>query len=132
MVIRMKPNIEIVPSEAAVMKVLWDNEGMSAGSAEICAVLAKENGWARTTVTTLLRRLIDKGAVRVQKEHGYTYTALVTREEYTVSQTRHLINRVYEGSIKNLISTLCKSDELTVDDITELRAILSEEGTQHE
>ena len=51
----------ISAAESEVMKVLWADSPKPAE--DVLAILAKDHGWAEGTVTTLLNRLLTKGAI---------------------------------------------------------------------
>ena len=72
---------------------------------------------------TLIGRLTAKGVIRQEKRGVFYYSPLISEEEYNVSATDSLIRRLYQGQAKNLVAALVRSDELTRDDIEELRTL---------
>lgn len=118
---------KISDSELDVMKVLWEAEE-SLPVTVIRERLQQRKGWEATTVKTLVSRLVGKGVVAQEKRKVYFYSPLVTEAEYNEWATNNLIHRLYKGSAKDLIAALVQSDELTEDDLTELRAMFVVEG----
>ena len=116
-------NITISEAELEIMKALW-NSGKALNSIEIGeAVKAQE--WKKTTIATFLTRLVEKGALSSEKRgKQYYYSALISKEEYTKSQTGNLIKSLFGGSVKAFAASLFESDELSDDDISELKAII--------
>ena len=55
-----------------------------------------------------------------------SYTPAVEREEAVVSETRSFLDRVYRGSVGLMMSTMARRQELTEEDLQELRDILAE------
>ena len=116
-------DISLGESELEIMKVIWKH------SQPITSVdIGKEvevYGWKKTTISTFLTRLTEKGAVSAEK-HGklYYYTPLITEEQYKQSQTKILIENLYHGSVKELAASLFDNEGLTGEDIAELREII--------
>ena len=64
----------------------------------------------------------EKGAVAVSKENKINYyTPVLDRETYKKTQTKTLVQKLYNGSVKDLAVSLFRSDEMTDDDIDEIR-----------
>ena len=110
---------KISDSEAEVMRVLWE-AGRSIPIADIRKELAKTSRWETSTIKTLLRRLCEKGAVTADKKEVFYYTPLVSEAEYNEYVTQGLIDRLYSGSAKNLVSSLLGNSKLSDSDIREL------------
>lgn len=90
---------------------------------EVCDELP-EGKWEYRTVATLLLRMKEKGAVMCHKENNVNYyTPIIEHEAYTKSQTKSFVQKLYNGSVKDLAVSLFKSDEMTEDDIDEIRKI---------
>ena len=113
------------------MECLW----MSAPRTgrEIIDALGKTTGWSRSTTLTLLRRLEDKGAVSAVSEGGMKhYRPQVAREDAAVQETEHLLERVYQGSVSLMVSSLVKKQTLSQEEIDKLYAILREMEEDHD
>lgn len=115
--------------ELELMKVIWGNGG-TALYAEIVESLSKKGmEWTKNTIITLLSRLIDKGYLRTNKiGRRNKYVALVSEEEYQMTQTEHFVDKIYEGNVKGLVSALIRTDRLTEEDYEELRAFWEKAG----
>lgn len=113
-------------SELEVLEVLWQAaEPLPVGP--IRRRLEEEQGWDGSTVKTLLRRLCEKGAVEAEKREAFYYRPALSRADYQKWSTRSLIQRVYRGSAKELVASLVRGDQLTREDMEELRALLDGE-----
>lgn len=112
---------QISESELILMKIIWKNGG-SALYAVIMEELEKENAiWKKNTVLTLLSRLIEKGFLKANKiGRRNEYTALVSEEQYQSMQTKNFVNKVYEGDVKGLVSTLLQQDIISSNELKEL------------
>lgn len=112
--------IKISDAEIEIMKVLWTASApMSAY--EIRQQLNKTKEWERTTVLTLIRRLLAKGGIIQEKRDVYYYRAGISQEEYTLLETNNFLNRVYKGNAKSLVAALFQSDNLNMDDIEDMK-----------
>jgi len=118
-------HITLSDGEWKVMKVLWSNAPHSLG--EIVKALEADTGWTKPTVFVMLKRLIAKGAVRMDDSGKvHEYYPLIEREELTPQETDSFLNRVYDGSIGLLVSSLAGRKSLSDEDISELRRILDD------
>ena len=118
---------KITDSELEVMHVLWEAAD-ALPIADIRRTMNERRGWEATTTKTLVQRLCNKGAVAQEKRHVFFYRALVSEKEYNDWATGDLIRRLYRGSAKDLVAALVNSDELTAEDVEELRAMFREES----
>lgn len=120
----MKENIQISEAELEVMKLLWKNKKMT--STKIVDNLLKTSDWKDKTILTLINRLVKKGAVNAEKENGkaFLYSANINEEEYKLEQSNSLINRLFNGSISLMMSNFVKSNNISNEDIEELKRIL--------
>lgn len=119
---------QIQDSELEVMQVLWSFDSPVALS-EIRRRLSLKCGWEDSTVKTLLRRLCEKGAAKLESRG--MYSAVVTEAEYNRWSTRHYIGKVFEGSAKKLVASLLSNGQLSRADIEELSNMFNE-GMRHE
>ncbi len=111
---------KISNAEREVMEILWSREGPVSFS-DIRVRLQETMGWEKSTIHTLLRRLVDKGVLTARKEEAIYYTANVSRGEYQREKERSLIDKLYDGSAKNFVAALCRRGELSEADIDELK-----------
>ena len=120
----MKENIQISEAELEVMKLLWKNEKMT--SPEIVEELLKTSEWKDKTILTLINRLVKKGAVNAEKQSGkaFLYSANINEDEYKQEQSNSLINKLFNGSISLMMSNFVKSNNISNEDIEELKKIL--------
>ena len=117
-------------AELEVMKALWQAQSPLT-RAELEQALAA-NGWAGTTLLTLLSRLEGKGYVTREREgRGYRYKAALTRQDYLPVESRSALGRMFAGSARNLVAAMAESHDLTDPDIDELAAYLAELKQRH-
>ena len=109
---------KITNAELEIMRVVWKSD-VPRSVADIRIALAETLGWKATTVKTLLYNLRDKGAVEEVKRG--VYRAVIRESDVT----RDFITRVFDGSAKKLVASLIDDNELSEDDISELRKMLA-------
>lgn len=115
--------IKLYDSELKVMEVLWDRG--EATAKDIAAELGKQIGWSKTTVYTVIKKLLDKGAVS-RSEPGFVCRALVTREQAQKYETGELIRKMYGGRTDKLVASLIDGKCLSAEEIGSLKKMVEE------
>ena len=114
---------QISDSELELMKIVWAAGG-TALYAHIMAELAKTGrAWQKNTVITLLSRLVDKGFLKVGKIGRRN---AVSQADYQAAQTQSLVNKLYQGSARDLVAALIRREALSARDYEELRRFWEE------
>ena len=117
--------MQISDAEAVVMDVLWRRHPLPAE--EVVAALAGHSEWAEPTVKTLLNRLLNKGALRADKEgRRYFYVPVLTREAWIAQQSEGFVDRLFGGRVAPLVAHFSERGKLTPDDVAELKRLISE------
>ncbi len=118
-------HLSLSDGEWKIMKLLWRSAPRTIG--QIVEALEKDTAWSRTTVFVMLKRLIAKGAVRMDDSGRLQeYYPLIKRRDVAPEETDSFLNRVWDGSIGMLVSSLAGRKALSEEDIAELRQILDE------
>lgn len=112
---------KISNAELEVMKILWREQSFVSFS-DIRSELQEVKGWEKSTINTLVRRLVEKGVISAEKHGVMQYIPNISEAEYKLAEEQNLINKLYNGSAKNLVAALCHRGELTEADIDELKA----------
>lgn len=116
----MPANKSVTESELELMKILWKSDTPLTVN-EIMERLENKE-WKITTVSTLMTRLCEKGAADFERKgRSHLYYPVLEENDYKVSTTKSLLNRVFSGSVKNLVAALYDSKELSDKDIEELK-----------
>ena len=118
-------NIKLTGSEWSVLDCLWEMSPQTV--MQLVARLGERVGWAKSTTITTLRRMEEKGLVRCEViGKGKSYTPAVEREQAVIFETRSFLERVYRGSVGLMMSAMARRQELSPEEITELREILAQ------
>lgn len=117
--------MQISEAESAVMDVLWRRQPLAAD--EVAAELAPLRGWQEATVKTLLNRLLNKGAIRAQRDgRRYLYAPVLRREDWVLDESQGLLERLFDGRVAPLVAHFSTHRKLSGKDIAELRRLLEE------
>jgi len=110
------------PSEWRGMEGLWAGPKTLM---ELVRALRGSAGWAKSTVTTMVRRMEEKGLVGYEtKGRAKVFRALLTREDAAAAETDSLLERAFHGSVGLLVNSLAERSALSPSDIDELYNIL--------
>lgn len=113
---------KISNAELEVMKILW-RENKPVSFSDIRVELQSKMNWEKSTINTLIRRLVDKGIVKAHKQEVLYYTPNISYSDYAQAEEQNLIDKLYNGSAKKFVVSLCQSGKLSESDIDELKEL---------
>ena len=113
---------KVQDSELEILRVFW-SAGTPLPLAELCRRLNSACGWADSTVKTLLRRMQDKGLVRLVRRGVYDRRPAAADARRASAQT--LAQRGFDCSAKNRVAALVRTGQLSEDDLAELSAMFN-------
>ncbi|MBT2764882.1 BlaI/MecI/CopY family transcriptional regulator [Paenibacillus sp. ISL-20] len=117
----------ISEAEWEVMKVFWQNSPATAN--DVIEALSDDRNWKPATIKTLINRLLKKKAIQFHKEgKTYLYSPIVTEEECIKAEGESFLKRLYGGALKPMFVHFLKEEQLTVEEIKELKKILDEKA----
>ncbi|MFT4257151.1 MAG: BlaI/MecI/CopY family transcriptional regulator [Pseudoxanthomonas sp.] len=117
--------MQISEAEAVVMEVLWQRHPQ--GADEVVAALSKRSDWAEPTVKTLLNRLLNKGAIRAERDgRRYLYSPVLAREAWVAQQSEGLLQRLFGGRVAPLVAHFSERGKLSPADVAELKRLIGE------
>jgi BlaI family transcriptional regulator, penicillinase repressor len=115
----------ISDAESQIMQALWGRHPLSAE--DILAALPAQDGWQLGTVKTLLNRLLNKGAVKAEREgRRYLYEPLIERAQWEGKESLGLVDRVFGGRLSPLVAHFSAHRKLSPEDAEALRQLLKE------
>lgn len=121
-----KDTILLQPSEWIIMEKLWEHNPQTI--MQLYHELKLTPGWSKSTVNTLLGRMVKKNIISYNEGvKAKQYYPLIDRTQVAIAETEKLIDKIYNGSVSLMMSTLIKNKNLTNDNIKELYKILGEE-----
>ena len=111
------------------MKVVWKHAPISTN--EITQQLLKTTSWSPKTIQTLIKRLVNKGALSYEKQSRmFVYTPIVKENEYIGQESNSFLKRFYGGNITAMVSAYLENDKLSEAEIETLRGLLSKKDTK--
>jgi len=114
--------VTISPAEWRGMEALWEAPKTLM---ELVRELGASAGWAKSTVTTMLRRMEEKNLITYDTPgRAKVFRPVVQRGEVVAAQTDSLLRRAYHGSVGVMVSALVEGNRLSKNDLNELYAIL--------
>ena len=108
--------------ELNVMELLWSNKVLAAK--DISKIIKEYIGWEKNTTYTVIKRLIDKGAIQ-REDPGFLCSAKVTTKEIQEIETKALLNKMFNGSLVTFINEYLANQSLTTEEIIELQRMLN-------
>ena len=121
----MKKLPQISEAEYEVMKVIWEAAPVSTN--EVTGRLVQSTDWSPKTIQTLLKRLVQKGAVSYRKESRvFVYTPLVKQTEYLEHENSHFLQRFYNGNFASMLTSYLDNDSFSEKELDELRELLKQ------
>lgn len=113
----MKKIKKMSDAERHIMEIIWSN-GRPTTTREILEKLPEDIEWKQSTVVTFLARLIEKGilkATRISKANHYE--PCMSEQEYLDFEMKKFIKSIRKETVLDFIKSLCKSGDLTLQDI---------------
>ena len=115
---------KIGESEWYVMKALWESAPLSGN--DIVKAVSKNTDWSQSTILTMLRRLVNKEAVGVDKQKVNMYYPLVDEADVMRIQTNMFIDRVYQGSVNLLVKGFLEEGTISDQELETLKKMLDD------
>ena len=117
--------MQISDAEWQVMKIIWMQGEQT--STDLIRVLAERFDWSKSTIQTLLARLVEKECLTRKKEgKSFVYSALLTLDQSRDLLVQDIKDKVCSRRIKNLLADLIMECDFTLADLADLEAVISE------
>ena len=119
----MKQVPQISQAEYEVMKIIWKYAPIA--TSQVVERLS-DSKWSPKTIQTLIKRLVNKGALTYEKEgRVFVYTPLVREDEYLDYENSTFLNRYYDGNLTSMITNFLEKERLSPDEIQKLKDLLN-------
>ena len=117
--------MQISDAEWQVMKIIWMQGEQT--STDLIRVLAERFDWSKSTIQTLLARLVEKECLTRKKVgKSFVYSALLTLDQSRDLLVQDIKDKVCSRRIKNLLADLIMECDFTQADLEYLEAVISE------
>ena len=117
--------MQISDAEWQVMKIIWMQGEQT--SSDLIRVLAERFDWSKSTIQTLLARLVEKECLTRKKEgKSFVYSALLTLDQSRDLLVQDIKDKVCSRRMKQLVADLIIECDFTLSDLEDLEAVISE------
>ncbi|MFO1460193.1 MAG: BlaI/MecI/CopY family transcriptional regulator [Verrucomicrobiota bacterium] len=117
------PPPELTGAEWTIIKAVWDLQPCAAPAVQ--EALASSQGWAYSTVRTLMDRMASKGLLTTEKvRHLTLYRAAITRQQAQLGELRYAQRHAFDGALKPMVETLISSEKLSAEELDALEAMI--------
>jgi len=117
--------ISVGRQQMLIMEVLWSRG--EATAKEITEGVTEMIPTTLSTVQTLLRKLITKGAVaHEQRGRTFWFKPAVDRSAVERSASQELVERVFGGSVKGLVAHLLSEEAVSAEELAEIKAMIEQ------
>ena len=113
-------NIPKIPEgEYRFCLIMWEHEPVS--SVDLVKLCQEKLGWKRTTTYTVIKRLGDRGVLKL--ENGVV-TALISNEEAEAAEIETFVESKFGGSLPAFVAAFTKRQDLSESDLDEVQKMI--------
>jgi BlaI family transcriptional regulator, penicillinase repressor len=124
-----KPRTELTRLEWMLMDALWERG--QATATDMQQLFADSQGWAYSTVKTMLDRLVELNYVKARRVGNvYEYSPRMKRPTVVGRVVDDVKERLFDGAVAPFIQCLLQRGKLSADEVAELRAMLDNYGDE--
>ena len=121
--------MQISDAEWQVMKIIWMQGEQT--STDLIKVLEKRFSWSKSTIQTLLARLIEKECLTREKQgKSFVYSALLTLDDSRGLMVQDIKDKLCSRRIKLLLADLIEECDFTLADLNLLQQVLEEKKAE--
>ncbi len=108
--------------ELEILKIIWEEQPcIVSGVAEM---MVERRGIARTTVLTVMQRLMSKGFIKRRRKDGvYHYSPTQNKKSVMGRLVRQFVDGVLDGSPAMFVAYLAESGDLTPAQLRTLKSM---------
>jgi len=122
-----KKSRTLTDAEHRIMEVVWEKG--AATVAEVAEALSGKDGTAYTTILTMMRILQVKGYLSCQKQgRAHLYTPKVDRDTAARKAVHQLLTKFFAGSPGELVLSFLREEELSPQELDDLKKQILESG----
>ena len=116
--------MQISDAEWQVMKIIWMQGEQT--STDLIKVLEKRFSWSKSTIQTLLARLVEKECLTREKQgKSFIYSALLTQKDSKKLLVQDIKDKLCSRRMKQLLADLIKECDFTLADLEGLEEVIS-------
>lgn len=105
----------LTKAEEDVMQIVWKLDG---GFLRDIVNEFEKPQPHHNTVATILKILVEKKFVGIEVfGRSHRYYPAIAKEQYSKGSVKQLVNKYFDGSFSNIVSSMVKENELSVEDL---------------
>ena len=121
--------MQISDAEWQVMKIIWMQGEQT--STDLIKVLEKRFSWSKSTIQTLLARLIEKECLTREKQgKSFVYSALLKQDQGLDLVVEDVKDKVCSKRIVQVLENLIQESDFTLADLNQLQQVLEEKKAE--
>ncbi len=110
---------KLTDTEWKIMMLLWEKSPLTCRQIEDS--LKEETGWTRHTIISFLKRMIEKGYIYMEEgSSAKLYYPLLDKNDTVLQETRSFAEKIFNGKLGLLVSSLAESEDITEDEINSM------------
>ena len=118
-------------AEWNVMRAFWNHGPMAAR--DVVKALSEDHDWAYRTITTMLSRMVDKGALATDRVgNSFLYRPAFSRDKLTHKEVTGFVARVLDGSLTPLVTGFIEEATLSEKEIRHLSKLLDRKRKKYD
>ena len=119
----MKEKIEkLNNSQVKVMQLLWETGATTAKN--LCLMAAERYDWNKNTTYTIIKSLVEMGAVE-RSEPDFLCTPVLSLEEVRRIETKGLVDKFFHGSASAFFSAFLEDESISSEELEALKKIIN-------
>lgn len=108
-----------------IMQVLWQRGECAVG--DVFAEISKRRDLAYTTIATMLRKMEARKLVKHRVEgRAFIYRAAIDADAVTSGMSGHLLDRLFQGSLSELVCHLLETRDVSRDELAKIEKLIAE------
>lgn len=115
--------MKVYDSELKILNILWNKGDTSAK--DLAKILHEKIGWNKTTTYTVIKKCIDKGAIK-KIDPDFICQAIISKEQIQEYETKELIDKMYDGINDLLIANLLGHQKMTIEELEQIKKLVKE------
>lgn len=114
---------DLTDAEWSIIRAVWEHEPCPAPT--IQEVLARETGWAYSTVKTLMDRMVDKGLLATARVRNLVvYRSAITRTQARRGEVLRTLKRAFDGEVTPMMQFLLDRSRLSAEELDEMERLI--------
>jgi len=107
-----------------ILQFLWEEE--EASVSRVHEALGEDSPLAYTTVATMLNKMEARGLVKHRTENRrFIYRASVKAEVVARGMVDHVLDRIFEGSLADMVTHLLSTREVSKGELRRLEELIA-------